>query len=110
MQKKSTARQLNLIRSLRTTLAVWFFAGMPLSIGLSGLYFVAGIPVPPLLNVLLSMVYLSGSLLGVLWSGDNLCRQKLARAELAGSLFVLAVSIGFLLLGIVFAFRAFRRL
>jgi len=83
---------------------------MPLSVGLSGLYFVAGMPLPPLLNVLASLVYLSGSLLGILWSGDNLRRQRAARAELAGTLLVLFASVGFLLPGIIFAIRAFKSL
>jgi hypothetical protein len=110
MEEKTTVGNRRLTDYLRGVLAIWFFAGMPLSLGLSGLYFVAGIPLPPLLNILSSLVYVSGSLLGGLWSGENLRKPGLACAELAGTLFVLGVSLGFLLLGIIFAFRAFKRL
>ncbi len=110
MQRKNTANQVSLLRSLHRTLAVWFFGGMPLSLGLSGLYFVAGIPLPSLLNILSSLVYLSGSLLGGLWSSENLRKRRLASAELVSTLFVLIFSLGFLLLGCIFALRAFRRL
>jgi hypothetical protein len=93
---------------LRTLFAIWFFAGMPLSMVLSGLFFVAGVPSPPLLFFLSSAIYLSGSLLGGLWSGENLRRQGLSRPDRVGTLFVLAASVGFLCLGIIFAVMGFR--
>ena len=96
--------------TVKILLQVWFFVGMPLSMALSGLSFVAGIPSPPLLFFLSSMIYLSGSLLGGLWSGENLRRQGLSRSDRVGTLFVLVASVGFLCLGIIFAVVGFRRL
>ena len=110
MDKKNVERHTRVIDRLRTLFAIWFFAGMPLSMVLSGLFFVAGVPFPPLLFFLSSMVYLSGSLLGGLWSGENLRRQGLSRSDRAGALLVLIMSAGFLCLGIIFAVVGFRRL
>jgi hypothetical protein len=105
-----TERHQRLISQARILLATWFFVGMPLSMVLNGLYFVAGVPLPSLLFFLSSMVYLSGSLLGVLWSEENLRRRGFFSANFVGTLLVLAVSIGFLFLGIAFAVIALRRL
>ncbi len=79
MRKKNTPRQVALTRSLRTVLAVWFFAGMPLSIGLSGLFFVAGIPLSPLLDVLSSVVYLLPLLMRQFSSPGEAEKQKLQK-------------------------------
>jgi hypothetical protein len=103
-------RHERLISQVRTILATWFFVGMPLSMTLNGLYFVAGVPLPALLFFLSSMVYLSGSLLGVLWSEKSLRKRGFSSANFIGTLLVLAVSIGFLFLGIAFAVIALRRL
>ncbi len=103
-------RHQGLISQACILLATWFFVGMPLSIVLNGLYFVAGVPLPALLFFLSSMVYLSGSLLGVLWSEENLRRRGFSSANFVGTLFVLAVSIGFLFLSAAFAVIALRRL
>ncbi len=110
MDKETVERHVRLIGHLRTLFATWFFAGMPLSMVLSGLSFVAGVPSPPLLFFLSSMIYLSGSLLGGLWSGENLRRQRLSRSDRVGALFVLVASVWFLCLGIIFAVVGFRRL
>jgi hypothetical protein len=110
MNKNSVERHVRVIGHLRTLFAIWFFAGMPLSMVLSGLSFVVGVPFPGLLFFLSSMIYLSGSLLGGLWSGENLRRQELSRADRVGTLLVLVASVGFLCLGIIFAVVGFRRL
>jgi hypothetical protein len=83
---------------------------MPLSMALSGLYFAAGVPLPPLLFFLSSMVYLSGGMLGGLWSRENLRRKGLSSSDLIGMLFVLTMSTGFLFLGIAFTVIAFQHL
>jgi hypothetical protein len=100
----------HLIGRLRTIFAIWFFAGMPLSMLLNGLYFVAGVPLPALLFFLSSLIYLSGSLLGGLWSGEHLRRKRISGWELVGTLLVFSASVGFLCLSIVFAVIAFGRL
>jgi hypothetical protein len=83
---------------------------MPLSMALSGLYFAAGVPLPPLLFFLASLIYLSGGLLGGLWGRENLRRKGLSSTDLIGTLFVLTVSMGFLFLGIAFTVIAFQHL
>jgi|SRR2546421_7662938 hypothetical protein len=103
-------RHQRLMSQIRILLATWFFVGMPLSMVLNGLYFIAGVPLPALLFFLSSMIYLSGSLLGVLWSEENLRRRGFSGANFVGTIFVLTVSIGFLFLGVAFAVIALRRL
>jgi uncharacterized membrane protein YciS (DUF1049 family) len=110
MNKKMVERYEHLSGYLCTALGIWFFVGMPLSMVLSGLYFLVGVPLPPLLFFLPSMTYLSGGFLGGLWSGESLRRKALSRTELIGVLFVLGISVGFLLVGVVFAVIGFRRL
>jgi hypothetical protein len=110
MDKKTVERHAHVIGHLRTIVAIWFFAGMPLSMVLSGLAFVAGVPLPPLLFFLTSLVYLSGGLLGGIWCGESLRRRDLSGPHLGGSLFILVASIGFLYLAIIFAVMGFRHL
>lgn len=95
---------------LRPVLTIWFFAGMPLSMLLSVLYSFFGVLQPPLLLFLASMTYISGSILGGLWSGESLLKQRSALIDTLGPLCVLVASIGFLCLGIVFAVIGFKRL
>ncbi len=95
---------------LRPILSIWFFVGMPLSMLLSSLYSFFGAAQPPLLFFLTSMTYLSGSMLGGLWSAESLRKSRNARIDILGPLCVLVASIGFLCLGIVFAVIAFKRL
>jgi hypothetical protein len=83
---------------------------MPLSIGLSSLYYFLAVAMPPLLYFLFSLVYLSGSWLTGQWSGETIRRRGPARSELPGAIIILSASIGFLLLGIIFAVQAFQRL
>jgi len=110
MDKKTVERHAHVIGHVRTIVAIWFFAGMPLSMLLRGLAFVAGVTFPPLLFFLTSLVYLSGGLLGGVWSGESLRRRDLYGPHLGGSLFIIAASIGFLCLAIIFAVMGFRRL
>lgn len=77
---------------------------------LNGLYFVAGVPLPALLFFLSSLIYLSGSLLGGLWSGEHLRRKRLSGSELVGIVLVFIASIGFLCLSVVFAVVGFQHL
>jgi hypothetical protein len=100
----------HLIGRLRTIFAIWFFAGMPVSMLLNGLYFVAGVPLPALLFFLSSLIYLSGSLLGGLWSGEHLRRKGISGSGLVGTVLVFSASVGFLCLGIIFAVVGFRHL
>lgn len=90
---------------LRPLLAIWFFAGMPLNMLLSWLYFFVGGPLPGILCLLSSLVYLSGGLLGILWSIENLRKQGSIHWNSLGALLVLAVCIGFLYLGVLFALK-----
>jgi hypothetical protein len=91
-------------------LTTWFFVGMPLSILLSGLYMVLGFALPPLLFFLPALTYLSGGLLGSVVSGESLRRSHQLNTQFFGSLLILAVSIAFLVMGIIFAAAGFRRL
>jgi hypothetical protein len=91
-------------------LTIWFFVGMPLSILLSGLYMVVGFALPPLLFFLPSLTYLSGGLLGSIVSGESLRSSHKLNSQFFGSLLILAVSIGSLSMGIIFAAVGFRRL
>ena len=95
---------------LRNLCVIWFFVGMPLNMLLSWVYFFAGIPLSPLLLFLSSLIYLSGSLLGALWSAEQLRRKWLYGSALVGTLVVLGVSAGLLCVGIVFAIIAFQHL
>jgi hypothetical protein len=90
---------------LRPLLAIWFFAGMPLNMLLSWLYFFVGGPLPGILFLLSSLVYLSGGLLGILWSIESLRKQGSIHWNSLGVLLVLAISIGFLYLGVLFALK-----
>ena len=93
----------------RKILTTWFFVGMPLSILLSGLYMVVGFTLPPLLFFLPGLTYLSGGLLGCIVSGESLRRNHELNSQFVGSLLILAASIGFLVMGIIFAIVGFRR-
>jgi hypothetical protein len=105
-----TERYKRLIAFLRPVLSIWFFVGMPLSMLLSGLYFFFGISQPPLLYFLASMTYLSGGVLGGLWSGEHMWKHRKAHIDLLGPLCVFIVSGGFLCVGIVFAVIAYKHL
>jgi len=91
-------------------LCMWFLAGMSLNMGLSGVYFFVGVPLPPLLFFLSGMIYLTGGLLGGMWSRESLRRRNLSSSDGIIALFVLLLSVGFLLLSIVFVVIGFRRL
>src|SRR5437868_5037926 len=84
-------------------LITWFFIGMPLSILLSGLYMVVGFALPPLLFFLPGLTYLSGGLLGSIVSGESLRRRHQLNSQFVGSLLILVASIGFLVMGVIFA-------
>lgn len=91
-------------------LTTWFFVGMPLSILLSGLYMLLGFALPPLLFFLPGLTYLSGGLLGCIVSGESLRRNHQPNSQFVGSLLILTASLGFLVMGIIFAVVGFRRL
>jgi hypothetical protein len=110
MDKIADEGKLLLINRLRPLLAIWFFAGMPLNMLLSWLYFFLGGPLPGILFLLSSLVYLSGGLLGTLWSLESLRKQASIRWEIVGALLVLLVSVGFLYLGVLFALKGLQRL
>ena len=95
---------------LGTILCAWFLGGMLLSLLLSGIYSVVGLLLPPLFFFLSSWIYLTGGLLGGMWSRERLRLRGLSRAEVLVTLFVLLLSIGFLLLGIFVVVVGFRRL
>jgi len=88
---------------------MWFLAGMPLSNMLSGIYTLLGVPLPPLYFFLSSLIYLTGGLLGGMWSKGSFHRSGLSRADGIVACFVLMMSVGFLLLGIIFVFIGFQR-
>ncbi|MEO6891659.1 MAG: hypothetical protein ABI456_18885, partial [Ktedonobacteraceae bacterium] len=77
---------------------------------LSGIYSVAGLLLPPLFFCLSGTIYLAGGLLGGLWSRESLRRRELSRIDVIVTLFVLLLSIGFLLLSIIFVIMGLRRL
>lgn len=93
-----------------TLMCMWFLAGMPLSMLLSGVYSLLGVPLPPLFFFLSSMVYLTGGLLGGRWSSESLYRKGLPSVDGIVALFVAIVSVGFLFLSIVFVVIGFQRL
>ena len=94
---------------LHSLLAIWFFAGMPLNMLLSWLYFFVGGPLPGILYLLSGLVYLSGGLLGVLWSIERLRKQEVICWEGVAILLVFVVSIGFLGLGVLFVVIGLQR-
>lgn len=110
MNEEPIQRQLYWRQSIGRLLCIWFFAGMPLSMLLNSLYFVLGIPLPPIIFFLFSLIYLSGSTLAGLWCLDSFTRKRLVPSSLVGSLFVLAASIIFLFFAIVFIVIGFQRL
>ena len=87
---------------LGAILCTWFLVGMLLSMVLSGIYSIAGLLLPPLFFFLSSIVYLSGGLLGCLWSRENLRQRTHSRTYLIITLFILLLSVSFLFLGIFF--------
>jgi hypothetical protein len=105
-----TVQQKGFPGRLGTVLCMWFLAGMPLSMVLSGVYSLLGMPLPPLFFFLSSMVYLTGGLLGAMWSRESLRRKGLPFTDGMVALFVLIVSVGFLFLSIVFVITGFQRL
>ena len=108
MDRTSEERE-PLVSRLRPLLIIWFFAGMPLNMLLSWLYFFVGGPLPGLLFLLSSLIYLSGGLLGTLWSIESLQKQELLlRWNSLGIWLVLVVSIGFLYLGALFGINGLR--
>jgi uncharacterized membrane protein len=108
MQKASREEHAYFIDRLRKLCAIWFFVGMPLNMLLSWVYFFAGIPLSSLPLFLSSLIYVSGSLLGGLWTREQLCRKRLYGSALIGTLVVFGVSAGLLCVGIVFAVIAFQ--
>ena len=110
MQKVIREEHTHFIDRLRNLCAIWFFVGMPLNMLLSWIYFFAGIPLSPLPLLLSSLIYVSGSLLGGLWTREQLCRKRLSGSALIGTLVVFGVSAGLLCIGIVFAVIAFQHL
>lgn len=108
MDKIAAEGKVLLINRLRPLFAIWFFAGMPLNMLLSWLYFFLGGPLPGILFLLSSLVYLSGGLLGTLWSLETV-RKESIRWEIVGALLVLIVSVGFLYLGVLFALKGLQR-
>ncbi len=95
---------------LGTVLCMWFLTGMPLSILLSGIYSFMGVPLPSLFFFLSSLVYLTGGLLGGMWSRESLRRKSLLSTDGMIILFVLLLSAGFLLVGSVFIVIGFQHL
>ncbi len=83
---------------------------MPLSTLLSGIYSFLGVSLPSLFFFLSGMMYLTGGLLGGIWSRDSLRRKGLLSADGLLALFVLLLSAGFLLVGVVFIVTGFRHL
>lgn len=110
MDNNTLGKQKSFPGRLGTVLGTWFLAGMPLSMAMSGIYYLVGVPLPPLFFFLSGMVYLSGGLLGGMWSRESLRRKGLLFVDSIVALFVLVVSVGFLLLSIVFVAVGFRHL
>lgn len=110
MDNTPLGRQKSFPGPFGTIMCAWFLAGMSLSMVLSGVYFFVGVPLPPLLFFLSGMSYLTGGLLGGMWSRETLRRRGLSGADRFVALFVLLLSIGFLLAGSVFVVIGFRRL
>jgi hypothetical protein len=110
METNVRGKQTSFPGRVGTILCMWFLAGMPLSMLLSGIYTLLGVSLPPLFFFLSSLIYLTGGLLGGMWSQGNLRRKGLSWINGIAALFVLLLSIGFLLLGIIFVVRGFQRL
>jgi hypothetical protein len=102
MDDNHTGRQKSFLNHLSALLCVWFLAGMSLSMLLSSISSFIGMPLPPLFFFLSGMIYLTGGLLGGIWSRESLSRKGLRYTDIIVSLFVLIMSIAFLLLSIVF--------
>lgn len=89
---------------------MWFLAGTTVSMFINGIYALVGMPLPPLFFFLSGMVYLTGGLLGCIWSRESLRRNGLSHTDAFVTLFVLLVSVGFLLLSVVFVVLGLHRL
>jgi len=105
-----TIRQKSFPGRVGTLLCMWFLAGMPLSMVLSGVYSLLGVPLPPLFFFLSSIVYLTGGLLGGMWSRESFRRTGLPSTDGIVALCVAIVSVSFLFLSIVFLVTGFQRL
>ena len=110
MSNNTLGKQKSFPGRLGTVLCAWFLGGMLLSLLLSGIYSVVGLLLPPLFFFLSSWIYLTGGLLGGMWSRESLRLRGLSRTDVIVTLFVHLLSIGFLLLGILFVVIGFRRL
>ncbi len=111
MGNTNRERQKSFPGRLGTILCMWFLAGMPLSTLLSGIYSFVGVPLPPLFFFLSGMMYLTGGLLGGIWGRESLRRKDFSLStDVLLALFVLLLSVGFLLVGIVFVVTGFRHL
>ena len=110
MSHNTTEEQRSFPGRLGTVLCMWFLGGMFLSMLLSGLYSVIGLLLPPVFFFLSSMIYLTGGLLGGIWTREKFPLRKLSRTDMIVTLFVLLLSAGFLLSGILFAVIGFRHL
>jgi hypothetical protein len=110
LSNNTAGKQKSFPGRLGTLLCVWFLGGMFLSMLLSGLYSVVGLPLPPMYFFLSSVIYLTGGLLGGMWSRERFPLRKISCTEVIVTLFVLLLSICFLLLGIFFIVIGFRHL
>lgn len=110
MYDNRIGRQKSFLNHLSTLLCMWFLAGMPLSMLLGSIYSFMGMALPPLFFFLSGMIYLTGGLLGGIWSRESLSRKVLCYTDIIVSLLVLIMSIVFLILSIVFIIIGLRHL
>ena len=110
MDNNPIGRQQRFPNRLGTLLCMWFLAGMLLSMLLSGIYSFVGVPLPAVFFFLSGVVYLTGGLLGGMWSREGIRKRGLSHPDVIVALFVLIISIGFLLLSGVFVVIGFQRL
>ena len=110
MDDSHIERQKGFLSHLSTLLCMWFLAGMSLSMLLSSIYSFIGMSPPPLFFFLSSMIYLSGGLLGGIWSRESLYRKDLHYTGIIVALFVFIMSIVFFFLSIIFAIMGLRHL
>jgi hypothetical protein len=95
------------IGSLKKVLAVWFFAGMPLSMLLYLLSAWIGAPTRAVLFLLSGIIYVSGGCLGGMVSWEIFGRRELTWIERIGICVLVGGSVLFFILGIIFLLKVF---
>src|SRR5258707_10833390 len=109
METNAIEKQIHFRGRVGTILCMWFLAGMPLSMLLSGIYTLLGVPLPPLYFFLSSLIYLTGGLLGGILSKGSFHPSGFSRPDCIFAFFLFILCVCFLFLRLFFGFIGFQR-